>query len=151
MYCKAAASFTTPGWLADCPLGPAPGLPAAVLREQPKQIIKPLCLLKSGPDQFCQAQRSFRANSCSEAGGEEACWGTDCHPPPSPWEAHCGCWSGQDQRNSLLPVCQSPPEVVNCPFLYTPTAHSVEAGYFNLYSPTRSDFSNWILQFCLII
>lgn len=49
-----------------------------------------------------------------ETGGEGPCWGTDCHPPFSPWEAHCGCRSGQGLGKGLLPVCALP-EVVICP------------------------------------
>lgn len=49
-----------------------------------------------------------------ETGGEGPCWGTDCRPPLSPWEAHCGYRSGQSLGKGPLPVCAIP-EVVICP------------------------------------
>lgn len=106
------------GWLtdrlADCPLGPAPGLPQCWGNSTHTHTLTQRlpCLLKPSPAQSRLAQHSLRARAVRQA-VKGACWGTDCRPPLSPWEAHCGCWSSQDLGNSLLPVCL--PEVVNCP------------------------------------
>lgn len=70
---------------------------AAVLREQHMHTCR-------GPVQPRLAQYSLRASAVRQA-VKEACWGTDCHPPLSLWEAHCGHRSSQDLGNSVLPVC----------------------------------------------
>lgn len=102
-----AASLTVAtDWLASWLSTGSCAWSAAVLREQHTHTHTQRlpCLLKPSPTQSRLAQHSLRASAVRQA-VEGACWGTDCHPPFSPWEAHCGCWSSQDPRNSLLPVC----------------------------------------------
>lgn len=74
----------------------------------------PVYLSQARPSPPVPPGSALPQSQCTETGGEGPCWGTDCHPPFSPWEAHCGCRASQGLGKSLLPVCAIP-EVVICP------------------------------------